>query len=46
MMTKNQIGKGFDELNPKVMDFEDAKNCLIPMGYDIIFYISRFMIIF
>lgn len=32
MMTKDQIGKGFEELNSKVMDYEDAKNCLIPMG--------------
>lgn len=33
MMTKQPMGsKGFEDLNSKIMDFEDAKNCLIPMG--------------
>lgn len=33
MMSKNAMGgKGFEDLNPKIMDFEDAKNSLIPMG--------------
>ncbi|XP_052246811.1 3-ketoacyl-CoA thiolase B, peroxisomal-like isoform X2 [Dreissena polymorpha] len=32
MMSRDEMGKGFGDLNPKVMDFEDAKNSLIPMG--------------
>ncbi|KAL4222905.1 3-ketoacyl-CoA thiolase [Mactra antiquata] len=32
MMTRDAMGKGFGDLNSKVMDYDDAKNCLIPMG--------------
>lgn len=33
MMTRDQMaGRGFEDLNSKIMDYEDAKNCLIPMG--------------
>lgn len=33
MMSRNPMGsKGFEDINPKIMDVDDAKNCLIPMG--------------
>lgn len=33
MMTKNPMGsREFPDINPKIMDYEDARNCLIPMG--------------
>jgi len=47
MMSKNAMdGRGMESINPKVMDFESAKNSLVPMGYGTLFINTLYTLLY